>query len=102
MPKDFLLSPKNPSLCILLHYLIHQCQTDKALLYSRLQLFQLKLLVYFLCVWSAKIALYIQKCHFDNDKGFSKKNAFHLSSCVVHMCKLCKRIEEKEIACWDR
>lgn len=65
MPKDLLLSPKNSSLCMLLHYLIHQCQTDKALLYSILQLFQPKLLAYFLCVCSAKkTALYIQKIPF--------------------------------------
>lgn len=65
MLKDLLVSPKNSSLCMLLHYLIHQCQTDKALLYSGLQLFQLKLLVYFLCVcFAKKTALYIQKIPF--------------------------------------
>lgn len=77
--------------CMLLPYLIHPCQTDKALLYSRLQLFQLKLLVYFLCVrFAKKTALYIQKYHFDNDKGFSKKKLF-ISALVLYICVSCAK-----------
>lgn len=77
---------------MLLHYLIHQCQTDKALLYSRLQLFQLKLLVYFLYVCSAKkTALYIQKYNFGNDKGFSLKKKLFISALVLYICISCAK-----------
>lgn len=45
----------------------------KALSYSRLQLFQLKLLVYFFCMcYAKKTRITFKKHRFDNDKDFSK------------------------------
>lgn len=62
---------------MLLHYLIHQCQTNKALLFLDYSYSNWNYLyTSCVCALQRRLLYTFKKYHFDNDKGFSKKKSF--------------------------